>query len=130
MLDRRDRSYPYAGDAAERVVGIRVRGVEADRNRPDARRSQPLCRRSVEEIPARAHRHHEPPFGPVPGDIEDILPHQGFSPGEDDDGLSDARELVDDRERFGGREDPFRFVLAGVCVAVGAFQRAAEGDVP
>ena len=128
--DRRNRPFPDAGNAAEGVVRRRVRGVEADGDRPDPGPGEAVRRRPVEEVAARAHGHDEAAVGAVAGDIEDVLTHQGFAAAQDDDRAPGGGDLVEDAEGFFGGEGALGLVFAGVGVAVGAFEGAAEGDVP
>jgi hypothetical protein len=76
------------------------------------------------------HHHSEAFVGPIPGELENVLPQQGLTTCENNDRFSNFLDLVQDFDALGRVEFSFVRAPAGCSAAVHAIQVAVSRHLP
>ena len=103
-----DRLSNAPGHIPEPVMGLCPCTVKRDPGILDPALFDPAGNVGGDQRPVGAERHLEPPVPCMACQFPDILPHQGFTAGEEDERDAHIRKVVDDRQRLSGREFPLR----------------------
>ena len=131
-FNARDRRFPGPGNAAKRVMFAGIEGVDADAHAHDADLDEFAGEAIIDQHAVGAEDDHEPLSHGVAGNVEDVRPDQGFSPGDDQQApFIDLGDLVDQPITFFRREfvGPPTGLGRGIQITVVTLQVAAFGEI-
>ena len=104
--------------------------IERHRHAGDAMCGDFFRARVVDERAVRADDRPEPPFMGVIDDIPDVIAHQRLAAGEDEDGIGDGGDVIDDLLALFKRQLAGIGLAMGGGAAMGACEVTAARDLP
>jgi hypothetical protein len=82
------------------IVHLCIWAIEADADPLNPCGLHPLNRFIIDQGAVSGHHHTQPSLRSIEGQIENIGPEEGFSSCQDDDRLTEGRNLIDHPEAF------------------------------
>ena len=125
-----DGGVERAGNAAERIVSVRVRPVQRDRDPLDSGMLDLLRDVFGYQRSVGGQRDAQTAAGGVFGQLENVVTVERFTAAEHEDGIAEVGNLGNDVERFVGRQIGRRHQLGRGSAAVDAAQVTALGNFP
>ena len=96
VLDGLHHTFERAFHTTEGIVALCVQTVDRERHAHDAGVLDLLRQLLGDEQAAGRHDHAQPELGAVLGDIVDVLAHHRLAAGEDDDGVAEGLDVVEE----------------------------------